>query len=57
MESKDGAGHMILLVDMPDIKGIMAPVREHVLYAQPYNKYLTGKRRLTWRDYQAVFGI
>jgi 5'-nucleotidase len=47
----------ILIDDRPNIKGIITPVWEHVLYTQPYNKNVTGKRRLTWRDYQAVLGI
>ena len=57
MESKDGAGHMIILVDKPNIDGIMVPIWEHVIYTQPYNKNVPGKRRLTWMDYQAVLGI
>ena len=47
----------ILIDDRPELTGIKSPTWEHVLFDQPYNKAVTGKRRLNWQNYQKVLGI
>lgn len=47
----------ILIDDKPEIKGIMNPAWEHVLYTQPYNNDVYGKRRLTWDNWRKVLEI
>jgi 5'-nucleotidase len=44
----------ILIDDRPEIAGVETPTWEHVLYDQPYNRAVNGKRRLTWATWQAV---
>lgn len=48
----------ILVDDRPEIKGIIQPTWEHVLYTQPYNMYVKDKRRLTWQeDWESILKI
>lgn len=46
-----------LIDDNPDIKGIQKPTWEHILYSAPYNLNVTGKKRLTWKDWKSVLNI
>ncbi len=47
----------ILIDDKPIIKGIATPAWEHILYTQPYNKGLTDRRHLTWKNWKEVLGF
>ena len=47
----------ILIDDNIDIKGAHKPDWEHILFTQPYNKDVQGKRRLTWSNWKEVLGI
>lgn len=47
----------ILVDDRPEILGLVKPSWEHVLYTQPYNKSIEGKRRLTWANWKEVLDI
>lgn len=48
----------ILVDDKPEIIGRFKPTWEHVLYTQPYNLKVQGKRRLTWQeDYRKILGL
>ncbi len=47
----------ILIDDKPEIKGIMTPTWEHVLYDWHYNREVVGKRRLTWDNWREVLEI
>jgi 5'(3')-deoxyribonucleotidase len=43
----------ILIDDRPDIVGaVKNPHWEHVIFEQPYNTHVTGKRRLTWSTWK-----
>lgn len=44
----------ILIDDMPNIIGVCTPEWEHILYDQPYNKDIKGKKRITWKDYKHI---
>lgn len=44
----------ILIDDKPDIHGVAVPEWEQVLYDQPYNRKITGKRRMTWDNWKDV---
>lgn len=44
----------ILIDDRPEIEGAAQPSWEHVLYDQPYNRQVKGKRRLTWDNWKTV---
>jgi 5'-nucleotidase len=46
-----------LIDDKPEISGKVSPTWEHVIYSQPWNSHITGKKRLTWDNYKAVLGI
>ena len=47
----------ILIDDKPEIKGLFTPVWEHVVYDQPHNRHIVGKRRLTWDNWKQVLGL
>ncbi|MBK8981114.1 MAG: 5'-3'-deoxyribonucleotidase [Ignavibacteria bacterium] len=47
----------VLIDDKPDIKGSCIPEWEHVIYDQPYNRNITGSRRLTWDNWKEVLNI
>lgn len=47
----------ILIDDRPEIKGLKQPSWEHILFDQPYNREIKGKRRLNWQNYREVLGI
>ena len=48
----------ILIDDKPDITGVDTPTWEHILYDKPYNRHLTGRKRMTdWRAWKAVLGL
>lgn len=44
----------ILIDDKPEVTGVAVPTWEHVLFDQPYNRDVSGRRRLVdwdaWRD-------
>lgn len=44
----------VLLDDKPEVKGLFAPVWEHILFACHYNQHVTGKRRVTWNDFAQI---
>ena len=44
----------VLIDDRPHLDGVDSPTWEHILYDQPYNRHVTGQRRLTWANWQAV---
>ena len=44
----------ILIDDKPKIHGSMKPTWEHIIYDRPYNRDITGQRRLTWGDWRGV---
>jgi len=46
----------VLIDDRPSLHGIATPAWEHVLYDQPYNRHVTSKRRLTWKNWREVLG-
>jgi 5'-nucleotidase len=42
----------ILIDDKPDVKGLRKPSWEHILFDQPYNQQVVGKRRImSWSDF------
>jgi len=43
-----------LIDDRPEVTGVQQPTWEHILYTQPYNRDVSGKRRLTWQDWRTV---
>ena len=43
-----------LIDDKPEIKGVAKPEWEQVLYDQPYNRNVQGKRRMTWANWRDV---
>lgn len=47
----------VLIDDKPEVRGVAEPEWEHVLYDRPYNRSVTGKRRLNWQNYREVLGI
>ncbi|MFH1065362.1 MAG: 5'-3'-deoxyribonucleotidase [Nanoarchaeota archaeon] len=47
----------ILIDDKPEIHGTAVPSWEHVLYDQPYNRHITDKRRLTWKNWKEVLNF
>jgi 5'-nucleotidase len=46
-----------LIDDNPEIKGIITPSWEHLIYDQPYNRQVTSKRRINWTNWRAVLNI
>lgn len=44
----------ILIDDKPQIRGLVQPSWEHVLYDRPFNRRIEGKRRLTWQNWQDI---
>ena len=44
----------ILIDDIPEPKGIEKPEWEHVLFDSPYNRHITGKRRMTWDNWRSI---
>ena len=45
----------ILIDDKPEVMGAAHPEWEHILFDQPYNRAVTGKRRMTtWKDLEAI---
>lgn len=47
----------ILIDDKPDIKNEDKAIWEHVLYDKPYNRHITGLRRLTWENWNEVLKL
>ena len=47
----------ILIDDKPEIRGLAAPTWRHFLYDCPRNRYVTGKKRLTWENWRGVLGL
>lgn len=44
----------ILIDDIPEPKGIEKPEWEHIIFDQPYNRYITNKRRITWDNWRSI---
>ncbi len=44
----------ILIDDKPAISGLRKPDWEHVIYDRPYNRQITGQRRLTWANWRDI---
>lgn len=44
----------LLIDDKIDITGLLPPTWEHVLYAQPYNAGIEGKRRIDWNNWREI---
>jgi 5'-nucleotidase len=44
----------ILIDDKPEITGVRTPRWEHVLYDHPWNRHVSGKRKVTWQNYREV---
>lgn len=44
----------ILVDDRPEIKGLLKPIWEHVIFDQPYNHTVTNKRRMNWSNWREV---
>lgn len=44
----------ILIDDRPQVDGADTPAWEHIIYDQPYNRHVTGRRRITWNHWRSV---
>ena len=44
----------LLIDDKPEIRGVYEPAWEHVVFAQPYNAQVQGRRRITWANWRQV---
>ena len=47
----------IIIDDNPEIKGCAKPSWEHVLYDVAYNRNVTNKRRMTWKNWKQVLNF
>jgi 5'-nucleotidase len=47
----------VLIDDRPHIRGVRQSDWEHVLYDQPFNRGVPGKRRLTWENWKEVLEV
>ena len=48
----------MLIDDKPEITGIQKPVWEHIIYDFPYNRHITGNRRIVrWKNWRKILGI
>ncbi len=47
----------ILIDDMPEVKGSLTPLWEHIVYTQNYNKDIDYKRRMTWQNFKEVLNV
>lgn len=43
-----------LIDDNPEVKGIIQPAWEHLLYDQPYNRHVMGKKRVNWNTLEKI---
>ena len=44
----------VLIDDKPEVRGLRNPSWEHILFDQPYNQQVVGKRRImSWSDFDA----
>ncbi|MDP2628701.1 MAG: 5'-3'-deoxyribonucleotidase [Nanoarchaeota archaeon] len=44
----------ILIDDSPEIKGLRNPSWEHIIFDQPYNVHIQGKRRIDWNNWKRI---
>lgn len=44
----------ILIDDSPNVKGLLAPSWQHILYDAPCNRHIEDKQRLTWGNWKEV---
>lgn len=44
----------LLIDDKPDIKGVMTPTWEHIVFDQAYNRHIQDKRRINWQNWREV---
>ncbi|HEV2403647.1 MAG TPA: hypothetical protein VGS08_05615 [Candidatus Saccharimonadales bacterium] len=47
----------ILIDDKPEIVGIEKPTWEHILYDRPFNRGVTDKRRLNWKNWHDILDL
>ncbi len=47
----------ILIDDNPNIAGVYQPAWEHVIFAAPYNKGVTDKRRMNWANWRDILEV
>jgi len=47
----------ILIDDKPDINGLASPNWEHIIFDQPYNKQIIGKKRINWNNFKDVLKL
>lgn len=46
-----------LIDDRPEFSNIGEASWEHILYAQPYNKHIKDKKRITWQNWKSILKI
>jgi 5'-nucleotidase len=47
----------ILVDDKPEITGVKEPHWEHVIFDQPYNRYVENKKRINWKTWKKILSI
>ena len=47
----------ILIDDKPDIKGLLTPHWEHVIFDQQHNKEIIDKKRINWDNFKDVLKL
>jgi 5'-nucleotidase len=47
----------ILIDDKHDIKGLTGSSWEHIIFDQPYNSHITGKKRINWDNFKDVLKL
>ena len=47
----------ILIDDKPEVKGVVNPVWEHVVFDKPYNRKTSHARRMTWKNFKEVLNL
>jgi 5'-nucleotidase len=47
----------LLIDDNPEIKGVMKPTWEQIVYDAPYNRNVKDKRRLTWDNWRDILKL
>jgi 5'-nucleotidase len=47
-----------LIDDKPSVHGSLEPTWEHVYFTQPYNRELSGRRRITqWNEWESIIHV
>ncbi len=47
----------LLVDDKPEVTGILKPSWEHVVFDYPFNRHVTGKKRMNWSNWRTVLGL